>query len=73
MPTVPKRPHRGQRSATSMDHVSTSLAAATVKRLDALAPLIPPLGSRPSRAMAVRACILTGLDVLEAKHANGAK
>jgi hypothetical protein len=44
-----------------------------VERLDALAPLIAPRGSKPSRTMAVRACILTGLDVLEAKHAKGSK
>ena len=68
MPTVPNRPRKGQRSA-----VSTPLDAAAVKRLDALAPLVAPLGSKPSRAMAVRACILTGLDVLEAKHAKGSK
>lgn len=68
MSTVSSRPHKGQSSAAS-----TSLDAAAVKRLDALAPLVAPLGSRPSRAMAVRACILTGLDVLETKHAKGSK
>jgi hypothetical protein len=53
--------------------VSTPLDAAVVKRLDALAPLVAPRGSKPSRAMAIRACILTGLDVLEAKHAKGSR
>jgi hypothetical protein len=42
--------------------------AATTTRLDALAPLITPLGTTPSRSIAVRACILTGLDALEALH-----
>jgi hypothetical protein len=68
MPTVPNRPPKGQQSA-----VSTPLDAATVQRLDALAPLIAPLGSKPSRSMAMRACILTGLDVLEAKYIKEAK
>ena len=70
MPTVPERPHRGQRLAASMDHVSTRLDAATVARLDALVPLITPLGTKPARSVAVRACILTGLDVLEKLHAK---
>jgi hypothetical protein len=68
MPTVPARPRRGQRPAASMDHVSTRLDAATVARLDALAPLLAPLGTTPARSVAVRACILTGLDVLEKQH-----
>jgi hypothetical protein len=70
MSTVPARPRRGQRPAASMDHVSTRLDAATTARLDALAPLIAPLGTKPSRSVAVRACILTGLDALEALHAR---
>ena len=68
MSTVPPKARKGQ-----LPDVSTRLDAATVARLDALAPLIAPLGSNPSRSMAVRACILAGLDVLEAKHAKGAK
>ena len=72
MPTVPNRPRKGQRSAdaTPPDHVSTRLDAAVVARLDALAPLIVPLGTKPARSVAVRACILTGLDVLEARYAR---
>jgi hypothetical protein len=35
-------------------------------RLDALAPRITPLGTLPSRSIAVRACLLAGLDALEA-------
>ena len=72
MSTVPKRPPRGNRSAASMD-VWTRLDAVFVARLDALAPFIAPLGSKPSRSMAVRACIITGLDALEAKHGKGIK
>jgi hypothetical protein len=70
MPTVPARPRRGQRPATSTDHVSTRLDTATTARLDALAPLIVPLGTEPSRSIAIRACILIGLDALEALHAR---
>jgi hypothetical protein len=54
--------------AKSVDHVSTRLDAATVARLDALAVVLAPLGVKPARSIAVRACILTGLDVLESKH-----
>ena len=56
------------KGATSVDHVSTRLDAATIARLDALALVLAPLGVKPARSIAVRACILTGLDVLEAKH-----
>jgi hypothetical protein len=55
-----------------MDHVSTRLDAATIARLDAILPSVTPLGVKPSRSMAVRAAILTGLDVLEARLAKGA-
>jgi hypothetical protein len=51
-----------------VDHVSTRLDAPTVARLDALAVVLAPLGAKPSRSIAVRACILTGLDVLEKQH-----
>ena len=68
MPTVPHKPRKGQRSATSTDHVSTRLDAATIARLDAIAPAIAPLGTTPCRSMALRAAIFTGLDILEARH-----
>lgn len=55
-------------SASSVDHVSTRLDAETVARLDALAVVLAPLGVKPARSIAVRACILTGLDVLEKQH-----
>jgi hypothetical protein len=71
MTTVPEGSRRGQSPAASVDHVSTRLDSAAVARLDALAPFIAPLGSKPARSVAVRACILTGLDVLETKHAKG--
>jgi hypothetical protein len=45
--------------------VRRNLDSATIARLDALAPLIAPLGTKPSRSVAVRACIFTGLDALE--------
>jgi hypothetical protein len=51
-----------------VDHVSARVDAATMARLDALAPLVTPLGTTPSRSIAVRACILTELDALEALH-----
>lgn len=70
MPTVPERPRGGQGSAASVDHVSTRLDAETVARLDALAPLIAPLGTKPARSIATRACILAGLDALEAQLAK---
>ena len=73
MPTVPARARRAQRPAASVDHVSTRLDAATVARLDALAPLLAPLGTIPARSIAVRACIFRGLDVLEAEHAQDPK
>lgn len=73
MTTVSRKPRRGQRPAAGMDHVSTRLDAATVARLDALAPLIAPLGTKPARSVAVRASILRGLDALEAEHAKGAR
>jgi hypothetical protein len=47
------------------DHVSIRLDAATIARLDALAPRIAPAGAKPVRAIATRACILAGLDVIE--------
>ena len=68
MSTVPARRRRAQSSATSVDHVSARVDPAVMARLDALAPLITPLGTTPSRSIAVRACILTGLDALEALH-----
>ena len=68
MSTVPARRRSKQPSATSVDHVSARVDAATTIRLDALAPLVTPLGTTPSRSIAVRACILTGLDALEALH-----
>ena len=55
-----------------MDHVSTRLDAATIARIDAITPWITPPGAEGSRSMAVRAAILTGLDVLEARLAKGA-
>ena len=68
MSTVPARRRRAQSSATSVDHVSARVEPAIMARLDALAPLITPIGTLPSRSIAVRACILTGLDALEALH-----
>ena len=47
------------------DHFSIRLDADTVARLDALAPRIAPPGAKPVRAIATRACILAGLDVIE--------
>ncbi len=73
MSTVPARRRRGQRSAASFDHVSARLDAVTTARLDALVPLLTPLGSQPSRSIAVRACILAGLDALEATYGKGAQ
>jgi hypothetical protein len=51
-----------------VDHVSTRVDEATVARLDALAVVLAPLGVKPARSIAVRACILTGLDALEKQH-----
>lgn len=48
-----------------MDHVSARLDAATITRLDDIAAFVAPLGVKPSRSMALRACIMTGLDALE--------
>ncbi len=58
--------------AVAVDHVSTRIDETTIARLDKLAPLIAPLGTKPARSIAVRACILTGLDVLESRLAKGA-
>ena len=52
------------------DHVSTRLDPATIERLDALAPAMAPLGTTPNRSVVVRACVLVGLDLLEAEHAR---
>jgi hypothetical protein len=68
MSTVPARRRSKQAAAASVDHVSARVDAATTARLDALAPRITPLGTTPSRSIAVRACILTGFDALEALH-----
>jgi hypothetical protein len=74
MPTVPDRPHEGQPSAVApLRQLPLRMDSAIVERLDALAPLIAPLGAAPNRTMAARACILVGLDVLEAKHGKKAK
>lgn len=70
MSTGSAGPRRGQRPAVSMNHVSARLDAVTVARLDALAPLIAPVGTKPSRSVAVRACIFTGLDALESLYAK---
>lgn len=56
--------------AKSVDHVSTRLDTEAVARLDALAVKLAPLGVKPARSIAVRACILTGLDVLEKQLAT---
>ena len=71
MSTVRAERCRKQTSALSVDHVSARVDAATAARLDALAPWITPLGTSPSRSIAVRACILTGLDALEALYGIG--
>jgi hypothetical protein len=63
---------KGAKVAVAVDHVSTRLDETTVARLDALAPLLAPVGTKPARSIAVRACILTGLDVLESRLAKGA-
>jgi hypothetical protein len=55
-------------SASSVDHVSARLDAATIARLDALAVQLAPLGVKPARSIAVRAAIVTGLEVLEKQH-----
>jgi hypothetical protein len=51
-----------------VDHVSARVEPAIMARLDALAPRITPFGTLPSRSIAVRACLLAGLDALEALH-----
>ena len=66
---MPHSPRRRPRTEF-VDHVSTRLDESTVARLEALAIRIVPLGTKPSRSIAVRACILTGLDVLEAQVAR---
>lgn len=68
MATVLDARRKGQHPAELVDHVSARLDAETVSRLDALAPVVAPFGAKPSRSVAMRACILAGLDVLEARH-----
>lgn len=70
MSNAPARPRRARPPAASANHVSARVDAATVTRLDALAALVTPPGIKPSRSLAVRACIVTGLDTLEARHAK---
>lgn len=70
MSIVPARPRRAQRPAASANHVSARVDATTVTRLDALAPVVALPGIKPSRSIAVRACIVAGLDTLEAQHAQ---
>ena len=65
-----RRAH-GQLRAASKNHVSTRLDESTVARLDALALRLVQLGAKPSRSVAVRKCILTGLELLEARDATG--
>lgn len=69
MKTVPEASHGGQ-SPAPMDHISARVDAVTIARLDALAPLLAPLGAKASRSIPMRACILLGLDMLEAQHAK---
>ena len=45
------------------------LDAATLERVDALVPLLTPFAANQVRSTALRASILAGLDVLEAKYA----
>ncbi len=68
MSTTPENPRPGARPAASSNHISTRLSATTVARVDALVPAVTAPGTKPSRSVAVRACILTGLDALEAQH-----
>ena len=56
--------------ATTTDDLSARLDGDIVARLDALAPLVAPIGSKPTRTMAIRACIIVGLGVLEKRFAK---
>jgi hypothetical protein len=55
----------------AMEIAYARLDVDVVDRLDALAALLAPLGSKASRSVAVRAVILTGLPVLEAQLVKG--
>lgn len=50
------------------DHVSVRLEDPVVERVDDLAALMTPVGTKVNRSMALRACVLIGLPVLESQY-----
>ncbi len=68
MPNVPDGLPESQRPEVPA-HVSVRLKITVIARVDALVPSLTPLGSKLIRSNALRALILTGLDILEAPHA----
>jgi hypothetical protein len=50
------------------DHVSVRLEDPVVERADDLAALMTPIGTKVNRSVALRACILIGLPVLEKQY-----
>jgi hypothetical protein len=49
-------------------HVSVRLENPVIERADDLAALMTPLGTKVNRSVALRACILIGLPVLEKQY-----
>jgi len=55
-------------------HISVRLLPDVIARLDSIADAITPTGSMPTRSAAVRAAILAGLPMLEARQKkNGSR
>jgi predicted transcriptional regulator len=56
-----------RKRSSSPRHVSVRLGPEVVARIDALADIMTPNGSDPSRSLVLRAAILAGLSQLEAQ------
>ena len=72
MKSTPAKPAKPKKN-DAMAHVAARLDAEVIARLDALAAALAPLGSKPSRSIAARAAILTGLPILEAQYMKARK
>jgi hypothetical protein len=51
-------------------HVSVRLEQAYIEDVDTLAGLMTPLGTKANRSLALRACVLIGLEVLKKQYAT---
>ena len=60
-----------RKRAACPQHVSVRLPPETIARIDTLAGQLAPMGTEPSRSLAIRAALLTGLAALEGPRKEG--